>query len=31
MNETALHPICMSIGIYGSGDYDGKRIPFPDV
>lgn len=31
MNETALRPICMSIGIYGSGDYDGKRIPFPDV
>lgn len=29
MNETALRPICMSIGIYGSGDYDGKRIPFP--
>lgn len=28
MNETALRPICMSIGIYGSGDYDGKRIPF---
>lgn len=31
MNETALRPICMNIGIYGSGDYDGKRIPFPDV
>ena len=31
MNETALRPIRMRIGIYGNGDYDGKRIPFPSV
>ena len=31
MNETALRPIRMNIGIYGSGDYDGKRKPFPTV
>lgn len=31
MNETALRPIRMDIGIYGNGDYDGKRMPFPFV
>lgn len=31
MNETALHPVHMNIGIYGNGDYDGKRKPFPTV
>lgn len=31
MNETALHPVRMSLGIYGNGDYDGKRKPFPSV
>ncbi len=31
MNETALYPKKLNIGIYGNGDYDGKRIPFPDV
>lgn len=31
MNETALRPVRMSIGIYGNGDYDGKRKPFPSV
>ncbi len=31
MNETALRPITMHIGIYGNGDYDGKTKPFPDV
>ena len=25
MNETALRPVRMNIGIYGNGDYDGKR------
>ena len=28
MNETALRPIRMRIGIYGNGDYDGKRTLF---
>lgn len=31
MNETALRPVRMHIGIYGNGDYDGKRKPFPSV
>ena len=31
MNETALHPIKLNIGIYGSGDYNGVTIPFPSV
>ena len=31
MNETALRPVRMKIGIYGNGDYDGKRKPFPSV
>lgn len=31
MNETALRPVRMNIGIYGKGDYDGKRKPFPSV
>jgi len=31
MNETALHPVRMIIDIYGNGDYDGKRKPFPSV
>lgn len=31
MNETALRPIRMRTDIYGSGDYDGIRKPFPDV
>ena len=31
MNETALRPVHMNIGIYGNGDYDGKRKPFPSV
>ena len=31
MNETALRPIRMTIDIYGNGDYDGKKKPFPTV
>lgn len=31
MNETALRPISMKIGVYGQGDYNGKTKPFPDV
>ena len=31
MNETALRPVKMRLDIYGSGDYNGKTIPFPDV
>lgn len=31
MNETALRPVRMRIDIYGCGDYDGVRNPFPDV
>ncbi len=31
MNETALRPVRMNIGMYGNGDYDGKRKPFPSV
>ena len=31
MNETVLRPVRMNIGIYGSGDYDGKKRPFPAV
>ncbi len=29
MNQTALRPVRMHINIYGNGDYDGKRKPFP--
>ncbi len=29
MKETALRPVRMNIGIYGSGNYNGKTIPFP--
>ncbi|MBO5024155.1 MAG: RNA polymerase sigma factor [Clostridia bacterium] len=29
MKETALRPIKMRIDIYGSGEYDGKMMPFP--
>lgn len=31
MNETALHPVQMHLGIYGSGDYNGKSRPFPST
>lgn len=31
MNETALRPIKINIGISGCGEYDGKTIPFPSV
>ena len=31
MNETALRPVRMKLSIYGNGDYDGKRKPFPAV
>lgn len=31
MEETALHPVKLNIGITGSGNYDGKTIPFPSV
>ena len=31
MKETALRPIKMKLGIYGSGNYNGKTIPFPNV
>lgn len=31
MNETALRPVGMRIDIYGNGDYDGVKRPFPDV
>ncbi len=31
MNETALYPVRMHIGIYGNGDYDGNRKPFPSI
>ena len=29
MNETALYPKAMHIGIFGSADYDGKTRPYP--
>ncbi len=29
MNETALRPMKVDIGIYGNGNYDGKLVPFP--
>ena len=29
MEESALRPVKMWIGIYGSGNYDGKERPFP--
>ena len=31
MEETALRPIAMGIGIHGSGNYNGKDIPFPQT
>ena len=31
MQETALRPVKMSIGIYGSGNYNGETIPFPSA
>lgn len=31
MKETALRPVTMDLGIYGSGNYNGKTIPFPTV
>lgn len=31
MEETALRPVRMHIGIYGSGNYDGSKIPFPSA
>ena len=29
MNETALRPVKVNIGIYGNGNYDGNLVPFP--
>ncbi len=31
MEETALKPTRIKIGIYGSGNYNGDTIPFPEV
>ncbi len=31
MNETALRPVKMHLGIYGNGNYNGKSIPFPSA
>lgn len=31
MEESALKPIKMKINIYGSGNFDGENIPFPDA
>ncbi len=31
MEETALRPIKIKLGITGSGEFDGKTIPFPSV
>lgn len=31
MEETALRPVKMGLGIYGNGDYNGKTIPFPSA
>lgn len=31
MNETALRPVKIHLDIYGSGNYDGKTIPFPSA
>lgn len=31
MEESALRPVKMKIDIYGNGNYDGVRIPFPNV
>ncbi|MBQ9151368.1 MAG: RNA polymerase sigma factor [Clostridia bacterium] len=31
MEETALRPVRMYMDIYGSGNYDGKTIPFPSA
>ena len=31
MTESALKPIRLHLAIYGSGDYDGDRFPFPQT
>ena len=31
MNETALRPVRMKVDIYGNGNYDGIKVPFPSV
>jgi len=31
MNESALHPKTLKIDIFGNGDFDGNKIPFPSV
>lgn len=31
MKETALRPVNMTLDIYGTGEYDGNLIPFPDT
>ena len=31
MKETALRPVKLCLDIYGSGNYNGKTIPFPSV
>ncbi len=31
MEVSALRPKQLNIGMYGSGNYDGKKIPFPNV
>ncbi len=31
MEESALKPIKMKINIYGTGNFDGENIPFPDT
>ena len=31
MKESALRPVKMHLDIYGNGNYDGKKIPYPSV
>lgn len=31
MKETALRPVRMKVDIYGTGNYDGIKVPFPSV
>ena len=31
MEETALRPVRMRMDIYGSGNYDGEKVPFPSA
>lgn len=31
MKETALRPVRMRVDIYGTGNYDGIKVPFPSV